>query len=154
MNGVSYLTQGFRLIAQPQLRRFVIIPLIINILIFSGLISIAGHFFSDLVAWIDGALPEWLAWLNWLLWIVFGVSMLFIMAYLFILIANIIAAPFNGLLSERVQVFLTGKELETKETFAQLAIRSVSRQLSLLLYYVPRALGLLILFLIPGKSVV
>lgn len=38
VTGIGYLSSGISLVTQPGIRRFVIIPVLINIVVFSGLI--------------------------------------------------------------------------------------------------------------------
>jgi len=146
--GASYLGKGFRLLSKPGIRLFVIIPIIINVIIFSLLIALGIHYFGGLVHWLNGFIPSWLHWLDWLLWIVFSVSILFFATFSFTLIANLIAAPFNGLLAEKIQLQLTSNKPK-EQALLTLIPRAIGRQCRLLLYNLPRMLGLLILFMIP-----
>jgi len=64
--GAGYLLEGFSLLRKPGLRRFVVMPLLINILLFGSLIGWA-------YGWVDGSsramiagLPEWLHWLRYI----------------------------------------------------------------------------------------
>ncbi len=151
-NGFYYILEGFRLINRAKLRRFVIIPLLCNIILFIGLFALSIHYMHDAVSWFDALLPSWLDWLNWLLWPLFIVAFFLIMYYTFTILANLIASPFNALLSERTQKYLNNT-VPPETSMLQLIIketpRSLMRQLTILAYYVPRALVLLILFLIP-----
>jgi len=102
--GASYLVRGMRWLPRPQLRRFVIIPLLINVVLFGVVIWWGAGQFADLMNWVLGILPnwDWLSWLRWLLWPLFGITVLVVSFSTFTLIANFIASPFNGLLSQRV----------------------------------------------------
>ncbi len=102
--GASYLIMGMRWLPRSQLRRFVIIPLLINMLLFGLAIWWGVEEFAALMDWLVGIMPNWrwLAWLRWLLWPLFGITVLVVSFYTFTLIANFIASPFNGLLSQRV----------------------------------------------------
>jgi len=120
ISGAGYLLQGMRLISRPGLRRFVLIPLSINVVVFSAAIYYGISRFDQLVAWIDSkipALPEWLSWLEqgleWILWPLFVLLLLVLVFYGFSLVANLIASPFNGLLAEKVELLLTGKPLDS-----------------------------------------
>ena len=107
---------------------------------------------GEIVAW----LPEWMGGITSFLWfllvILFGMAVFFS----FNLLANFIAAPLNGLLAEKVQLHLTGKELGVTNLGSILASipRSIGREISKLTYYLPRILILLILTLIPGINVI
>jgi CysZ protein len=110
--GAACMLQGLRLIGQPGLRRFVAIPLLVNSLLFAGLIWLGWHELETLTAWLEGWLPSWLSWLRWLLWPLFVLTALLIVFYGFSVVANTIAAPFNGLLAERVEQYLTGQTVD------------------------------------------
>jgi CysZ protein len=76
--------------------------------------------------------------------------------YSFSVVANIIAAPFNGILSEKVEQRLRGVTITDsgwKEILA-LIPRTVARELSKLFYYLPRLLFLMILTFIPVLGMV
>lgn len=48
--GMLYVRRGFQLIRRPGLRRFVLIPLLVNALLFSAAIYAAVHYFDLLMA--------------------------------------------------------------------------------------------------------
>ncbi len=56
--GPTYLAKGFSLITQPEIRAYVIIPLLINILLFGGLLWYGYTQFEPLVesvmSWVPG----------------------------------------------------------------------------------------------------
>lgn len=150
-SGPSYLMQGFRMIREPGIRLFVAIPLLINLVIFGGLMSFTlgrfDHYISQLMDW----LPSWLDFLQWILWPIAVILLLAIVMYLFSTIANLIAAPFNGLLAEKVEERITGKEVTARETIAQAVAsfpRSIARELRKLMYYAKYAIAVLVLTLI------
>ncbi|MEM7293463.1 MAG: EI24 domain-containing protein, partial [Pseudomonadota bacterium] len=108
-NGARHLGRGVNLIRQPGLRRFVAIPLTINIVLFAGLIMIGLHYYGALLDWITPDFIEdwkdiWLigsliSLLEVFLWMMFGAAVLIVMTYTFTLLANFIGAPFNSLLA-------------------------------------------------------
>ena len=104
--GIHYLMEGFALIRKPGLKRFVAIPLILNTLLFIGLFFLARHFFAELTVWVMGYFPTWLQWLTPLFWLAFLLSYLLVFIYLFVAIANLVSAPFNSLLAEKVELYL------------------------------------------------
>lgn len=153
--GFRHALSGLSLILQPRLRRFVIVPLLINILVFGLLIWGGSELFADLMARL---LPEdsWLSYLKWLLWPLFALTAVLVVFYTFTLIANLLAAPFNGLLAEKVEMLLTGKEIDQGSGWKQLLkdfLPSLYSEIRKLLYFVLRAVPLLILFLIPGVNI-
>ncbi|MGD8378165.1 MAG: sulfate transporter CysZ [Gammaproteobacteria bacterium] len=108
-HGAACLRRGFSLMLQPGLRRYVFIPLTINLVVFAALIWVGAEYFDQLVHSLVPELPGWLAWLQWLMWVLFGGAALLVVFYGFTLVANLIGAPFNSLLAERVDQRLTGR---------------------------------------------
>ena len=115
VSGPAYLLEGMRLITRPGLRRFVAIPLAINILVFAAALYWGISRFEGLITWLHSllpTLPDWLAWLerglDWILWPLFILLAVVLVFQGFTLIANLIAAPFNGLLAEKVANHLRG----------------------------------------------
>ncbi|MFI0489495.1 MAG: sulfate transporter CysZ [Yersinia sp. (in: enterobacteria)] len=152
ISGIHYFAQGWRLISRPGIRRYVILPLLVNILLMGGafwwLFNQIGHWIPQLMSHI----PSWLQWLSYLLWPVIILSILLVFSYLFSTIANIIAAPFSGLLAEQLEASLTGKLLPDAGLWGIVKDlpRIMAREWQKLAYYLPRALGLLGLYFIPG----
>ncbi|HIF9349159.1 TPA: sulfate transporter CysZ [Photobacterium damselae] len=151
-SGAGYFMRGLSLVTQPGTRRFVIIPLLINIMLFGGAF---GYVFSNLGEWIHhwlSYLPSWLDWLSYVLWPLMALATLVICSYFFSTIANWIAAPFNGLLAEYLEAKLTGQpapDTGFSEVIKDLP-RIMGREWIKLKYYLPKALGLLILMWIPA----
>ncbi|WP_419535130.1 sulfate transporter CysZ [Endozoicomonas sp.] len=150
LSGPGYFIQGLKMIALPQLRWFVLIPLVINILVFGGIIYWASGHFSLWMGQLTGWMPEWLAFLEYLLWPLFFLALAAVMFFTFTIIGNFIAAPFNALLAEKVQR-MEGAELPDLKLSDWLTIvpRSIGRELRKLLYYLPRAIVLLLLSFVP-----
>lgn len=149
--GVHYFIDGFKLITSAKLRRFVIIPAIINIAIFIGLFFLLQHFMQEFNRWFIHLLPSWLQWLSYILWIIFFISFFIIFIYTFVTFANIISAPFNSFLAEKVELHLTGIQLNSRSLWENIkdTPRIIGRQFAIIGYYLPRAIGILLLFLIP-----
>ena len=94
--GATYLLRGLYLLVQPGIRRYVAVPLLINTGLFALGIYIAV---TTIAGFLDGLLPDWLAWLEWLLWPLLGLVFLVMVFFTFSVLANIVAAPFNGFLA-------------------------------------------------------
>lgn len=149
--GLYYFIQGFKLIQHSRLRPFVIVPLLVNLLLF----SVCFYFlFQQIGIWLD-ELETYLSWFSWLIYILKPLAFILILVifgFIFGSVANIIAAPFNGLLAEQTELLLSNAEntgMSIKEVIYDIP-RIFKREIIKILYYVPRALGLLILFLIPA----
>lgn len=150
MHGISYLITGFNLMMRPGLRRFMLLPLLMSCIFFAGLWWMFSHYASELMDWVNAGLPGWMHWLDWVIYPLLYVIVLLVSAYLFSLVANLIAAPFNGTLSIRVIQHLTGKKPVLESCLKPtVLIAMLGRQLQLIFYYVLRVLGFLILFLFP-----
>ncbi|OOE90946.1 sulfate transporter CysZ [Salinivibrio sharmensis] len=151
-SGAGYLFQGFSLMMAPGLRRFVIIPILINVLLLGGAFLYLLSQFGD---WIDhwmASLPEWLSWLSFLIWPLVVVAILVVFSYVFSTLANWIAAPFNGLLAEHVEAKLSGTRApdDGLAGIVKDIPRVMKREWQKLAYYIPRALGFLLLLWIPA----
>ena len=70
MNGSVYLGRGFKIIRQPDVRLYVVMPLLINILLFSTLIWIGYDQFSPLVDKAISLVPGYLDFLRWVIWLI------------------------------------------------------------------------------------
>lgn len=144
-----YFFRGLTLIHTKGLKRFVVIPLLINLLLFSFAFYILLQQVSAMVAAVQQYLPDWLHWLEYLL-IPLGVMSLVIgLAYSFTMVANFIAAPFNGLLSEKVEAHLSGRTLPDTGLagFIKDIPRMLAREWQKFIYALPRAIVLFVLFL-------
>ncbi|VAW76534.1 Sulfate transporter, CysZ-type [hydrothermal vent metagenome] len=150
LNGPRYLLEGVALLTQPKLRRFVVIPLIINILLFSVLIFWAYSWVNGTTQWLLSQLPSWLQWLSFFVLPLFWSVSLVVIFYSFSVVANLIGAPFNGLLAEAVEAHLTGKTFESDWRDVMRDIPpAVFSELRKLLYYLLRAVPLFIMLWIP-----
>jgi len=153
IGGAGYLLKGIQLIMQPGLRRFVLLPLLINILVFSAAIWYGVSRFESFLAWMESQIPSWLHWLDWILWPLFVLVLVILAFYGFTLVANLLASPFNSLLAEKVELYLTGQPLHEdggwKKTLITL-VPTLIDELGKLLFAALAAVPFLILFLIPG----
>ncbi|GEM74704.1 sulfate transporter CysZ [Vibrio sagamiensis] len=150
--GFGYLLYGAKIALSPKIRRFVILPLAANILLIGSAIF---YLFSNLNIWIEdwlGQLPDFLSWLTYILWPLLGLTILATFSYFFSTLANFIAAPFNGLLAEKVEEFLTGQPLNDDGVIDVIkdVPRVLAREWRKLLYVLPKAIGLFLLLLIPA----
>ncbi|GAB2934650.1 sulfate transporter CysZ [Rheinheimera gaetbuli] len=144
-----YFFRGLNLIQTKGLKRFVLVPLLINLLLFSFAFYVLLQQVNAMVSAVQQYLPAWLHWLEYLL-IPLGVMTLVIgLAYSFTMVANFIAAPFNGLLSEKVEAHLSGRVIAntTMAAFVKDIPRMLGREWQKLLYALPRAIILFVLFL-------
>jgi CysZ protein len=149
--GLHYFLNGFKLILKPGIKRFVVIPLLLNVLLITGLFWVANHYVNEATQWLVSFLPHWLQWLGKILWLLFLITFLLVLAYTYVMLANLVSAPFNSLLAERVALYLTGKPLPETSVWGVIkdTPRMLARQFEIIGYYLPRALGISILSFIP-----
>jgi CysZ protein len=152
MNGIDCFFEGLKLIRQPGLRRYVAIPLLINILVLSAAILYGVNQYDWWMTYVEDSLPEFLSFLGSIVAILGIIVGLAVLLYSFTIVANIIAAPFNALLSIKVEEQITGQTLTSDTGLHLIFVRSISREISKFLYYLPRLLGLLVISLIPGLN--
>jgi len=124
ISAMGYVRVGARLVRTPGLRRFVWAPLAINMLVF----GVLGWWLYDLsTGWIASwslfeSFGDWKivrAFATLLKW-VFTVVLFFGLAYAFTLLANLVGAPFNGLLlniAAPLLIFLFGAWMFALEYF-------------------------------------
>jgi len=157
MSGPQYLREGLKLVLSPGLRLFVLLPLLVNLVLFVGLIYFAGHQFSLWVDHLMPTLPGWLSFLNYLLWPLFVVLVILMVFFSFTMLANIIASPFNGFLAEKVEVVVRGNDNFPEFSWSELLAmvpRTLGREMRKLGYFLPRAIGLFILSFIPVVNII
>ncbi|MBS7661736.1 sulfate transporter CysZ [Pseudomonas lalucatii] len=157
LTGPQYLGEGLKLVLSPGLRLFVLLPLTINLLLFAALVGFAVQQFGGWVDTFMPSLPDWLSFLEYLLWPLFVVLVLLMVFFSFTMLANVIAAPFNGFLAEKVEVVVRGEDPFPAFSWGELLAmvpRTLGREARKLAYFLPRAIGLLILTFIPVLNLV
>jgi CysZ protein len=149
ISGFRYAFKGFGLIVKPGIRMYVLIPLLINTILFAGVITYGAHLLNE---FIGSFLTGWWEWIRWLLWPIFVIVALTIVFFCFSIIANLIASPFNGFLAQAVEMRISGRIQEKSGALSQLpgeikkAVISESRKF---IYFTLRAIPLIVLFFIP-----
>lgn len=151
-SGATYFFEGARLLSHPQLRKYILIPLIVNCVIFAVLTGIIISQF-DALTQFDWHLPEWLdileKALKWVIWFLVVVILVIAYGYLFNVLTNIIAAPFYGLLAQKTEALLTG-QAPVDEPLAKMIPRTLLREMQKLLYFVSRGIFVLLLMVLVG----
>lgn len=93
----------------PRLLRYIVIPFLINALVFSAAVYLGLDFFGSTVV---EYIPRGEAWywsvIYWLLWVVAVLLTAVLVFFSFTVVGNLLASPFNDLLSERVEEVLSG----------------------------------------------
>ena len=147
----SVIIEGFKLLWHRRIRWLVIIPLMINIVLFSSVTWLAGVWLGDWLNWLTASVPEWLQWLAWVIWLLFVLLVVVVYAFTFTLFANLIGSPFYGIIAERVIAMERGASNQTPETLKSLlatARDSFLRELQILAYMLPRTIAVLLVTVI------
>ncbi len=156
--GSGYVMRGMRLILTPGLRQFFVIPLLINVAIFSLLIWLGIGQFGALMEWLlPGGSAWWEALSRVVLWLLFAIAALVILFFGFTVAANLLGAPFNGLLAEKVEAHLRGKtrqEAGSLRTVLPDISRSLMSEVRKIAYFLLFGGLVLLLSFIPGINVV
>ena len=165
--GLSYPVLAFRLIrADPWLRRYALLPFLINLAIFSLALGAFVWWFDDLyrlvTAWAHVARPEAWVWLPlyWLARVFRGIVALFLAIaallavwFTFTLVGNVVASPFNDRLSAATERRL-GLRAPDEEGSGLLGIgregwRAVNDELRRMIFFVLVQAALLPLNVVP-----
>ena len=144
---VGYLLKGLSLLTSTSLRSFILIPILINVVLYSAALTLGYYYISDL---INQFIPSWLHWLSWVLWPLFFISFFIAGFFTFTILANLLASPFYGKLSSKTLVLVSNTVAEAKEQPLPLVM---SAELKRATYLLTRAIPLVILSFIPGLNV-
>jgi len=155
VDGANYFAEGLQGLKLNKVKRFIIFPILINLILIG---SSSVWLLQELAVWkteFEAWLPEWLLWLSVIFWPVVVIFMLLVVFYTFAILANWIAAPFNGLLSETVEKQISQTSPPTLNIWKELP-RVFGREFKKLGYFVPKALAMFVLtilsFFIPILS--
>ena len=170
LRGITYVPQGFQLLTARGLRRFVLLPIAINVLVFAGLFWWGAESFHTLLMWLlppatpaehSGMFSQVLIFLEgtirWLLWPIFLLAAVVVMFYTFTALANLIGSPFNSLLAARVEQHATGKapqETPSGAAFVVEALTAITDELRKIAYFALLGIPLMILFIVPVVQIV
>jgi CysZ protein len=144
---VEFLLKGLKLLPNPKLRSFIIIPIVINLVLYSVALALGYYYVEELVAQF---IPDWLHWLNWILLPLFFIAFFVISFFSFTVLANLIASPFYGLLAARTQSIISGEVQIVEQPISQV----IGAELKRVLYILTRLLPLLVLLIIPVVNLI
>ena len=145
---IPYFWKSLKLLTNPVLRPFLLIPLLINVVLYSMALFF-GYWYLD--HWVAQIITTWLHFLTWLIYPVFVVSFCLVGFFTFSLLANLIAAPFYAKLAAKTLVVINAPQLLTIE---QSAIQIWRAELNRLRYSLTHTLPLLVLFVIPVVNLI
>lgn len=138
----------------PRLIQYILIPFLINAIVFSGVVYLGLDFFGSTVV---EYLPYGEGWywsiLYWLLWVVAVLLTAVLVFFSFTVVGNLLASPFNDLLSERTEEILSGisnDESFSLRRFCRDALRTILLEARKMWIFVVIMVLILPLNLLPG----
>ncbi len=155
VRGFSYPLRAAKfLVKQPRLLKYVAIPFLINVLVFSLSVYFGLGMFEGLLETYAPSTELWygviLYYLAWSLALLLTTVVVF---FTFTLIGNLIASPFNELLSERTEILkvggLPGEELSAGHFWKE-AKNALLVELKKMAVFISGMLLLLTINLVPG----
>jgi len=148
----GYFFKGLNLLFRPELRGFLLVPIAINVVLYSLALALGYHYMGSL---IEHFIPDWLQWLRWLLWPLFFIGFFIAGFFTFTLLANLIAAPFYGQLAVKTWALL---DVEAGRVSVHLGEQPLAKVMAAEFkragYFATRALPLLLLSVIPVVNVI
>lgn len=149
MKGARALLEGFELVLSPGLKRFILVPVAINLVIFAVLVASLLGWLGAWVTQAEAFLPSYLAWLTVAVQIFAFLVALVLFVLGFTVINGFIAAPLYGILAEKVETRLDPSAALPSETLGSMIMRTLGREVDKWLWYLPRALILLAISFVP-----
>ena len=154
VSGLTYPFRALGLLARtPRLWRYVLIPLLVNLVV--GATLYAGLLLAGL-RWVDAlvaGLPGWAAFLGLLLRVLMVVSLLIATGFVLVRFGVVLGAPWYARLSSELELLRLGQLPPAAGNGLGAALRDLGRALAFelkkLLLALSIALGLLLLNLIP-----
>lgn len=153
--GFAYVFQAPRfLLKHPGLLRFVAIPFAINLVVFSLAVYFGLDLFNHLLEqYLQQGDTWYLVVLYYLAWVVAGLLTTVVVFFGFTVVGNLLASPFNELLSERIEILVKGVGEASPFTltgFAADSGRAMLTELKKQLFFIVGMILLLLMNLLPG----
>lgn len=143
---VQSLAKGTSLLGHKTLRKYIIIPVLINLILFSGLLY-WGYYSVGLL--ITQFIPDWLQWLEGLIYPLFFIGFFMAGFFTFTLIANLIASPFYGGLAAKTLQIINCQPSHIQPIPISAALGA---ELKRIIYLLSRAIPIVIISIIPGLN--
>ncbi len=152
LSGAGFALRGFRWLTKPGLRRFIVVPLLVNLMVFGAAISYSLTAFSG---WLESLLPQSLGWLWWVALPIMALVILVVVFFTFTLVANLLASPFNDRLAERVADKLEHPIMESERSagWAGQVVKAAFNELGKWLYFALLALLALACWVFPPTTI-
>ncbi|MGN1392658.1 MAG: sulfate transporter CysZ [Succinivibrionaceae bacterium] len=148
--GFFYFFKGLKICLQPGLKRYVLIPIIINFIILIALLLGAYNFVDSTVeSWVKNV--SWLSYISWLIQIIVFIITGVIMLYIYSFFALTIGSPFYTILSEKVEQHLNTRiipETPFSQTLKEIPA-TIKLEFVKFVYRIPLLILSVIVFFIP-----
>ena len=156
LHGGQLFLSGVKLALSPTLRRYVWVPVLIGVVIFSlTLTLVVVPLGANAGDWLQQNLPQWLSWLNVVLLILIYTTMGLAGFWLSSLLVTLIAAPFLGQLAEAAWALSSSNApTQARESLLKSIGTSIARELHKLRYHLPRLFALVLLSFVPGLNLI
>lgn len=153
MAGAGYFINGLKLITKPGVKRFIVIPFLINTVLFLFALTYAFSEIGGMTDWVMSYLPDWLSFLQYILLPLFWLGAIIVVLFVFSMLINIIGSPFNPYIAKAVESFLTGSPPPDSilPMWAE-AKNAVLGEIKKWLYFIVWSVPLVILMFIPGVN--
>ncbi len=145
---VKSLLQGVAMARHKKLRQYILIPIVINFCLYSGLLYLGYQYVGVLIAQF---IPDWLLWLDWFIYPLFFICFFVIGFFSFTLVANLMAAPFYGGLAAKTLHLLHDEAGVIQE---QPLLAVIGSEIKRMGYLLSRAIPIAIISVIPGLNLI
>ncbi len=153
MAGVGYFLNGLKLIFKPGVKRFIIIPFLINTALFLLALTYAFAEIGGFTDWLMSYLPDWLSFLQYILLPFFWLAAIIIILFVFSMLINIIGAPFNPYIAKAVESVLTGSAPpDSILPIWSEAKKAVLSEIKKWIYFIIWSIPLIVIMFIPGVN--
>jgi CysZ protein len=131
---MHFFLLGLKVLLSSGYRKFILIPLVANAILFVVIAVFLFSLLPDSLQWLISWIPDWLPFMEFFLYSIASVIFLMVYGMSFSVITNIFAAPFNGMLAEKIQRE-AGLDIP-EESISSVVMRTLSRELSKLMYFI------------------
>ncbi|MCR9276682.1 MAG: sulfate transporter CysZ [Pseudomonadaceae bacterium] len=148
-HGIRCFFDGVTLLKRRELISVLWLPLAISATCVGVGTWITLDAITDLAGWAVAKLPEWAGFVGDVLSVLLTIVTVLIGTWLLAFLALIIASPFMGLLSARVERIVTGTAPDADAGWLTSIAEALARELRKLAYHLPRALLVFLIGLVP-----
>lgn len=149
LHGIQQFVTGARIARSPSLVRYSWTPALFSALIIGSGLALAVGYISTFSTRLVAQLPDWLGFLDQILRPLLYLFGLLFGAWIFGFLAVVIAGPFLGNLSRKVEVLEGHETPADTRSFARNILAGINREFRKLGYYLPRLFLVVLITLIP-----